>query len=146
MEPTLEGSMLRMYSVILFSFLFSIQTFAAISKGKYFDRVITVIFENKNYADAIKLPFFAELARSGAHFTNFMGITHPSQPNYIALTSGSMNNVTGDGVVNLNVNNIVDLLEAQGMSWKVYAEDYPGNCFVGAAILSAQVRLQAQLI
>jgi hypothetical protein len=27
----------------------------------------------------------------------------------------------------------VDLLEAKGVTWKVYAEDYPGNCFAGSA-------------
>src|SRR4051812_43442623 len=85
---------------------------AALSKGKYFDRAIIVLFENTNYKDAIRQPFFAQLARSGANFTNFLAETHPSQGNYVALTSGSLNGVSGDGSINLNVNHIGDLLEA----------------------------------
>jgi hypothetical protein len=107
---------------------FSSQAFAA---GKHFDRMITVIFENTNYSDAIRQPFFKYLADNGAHFTNLAAITHPSQGNYIALTSGSLNGVSDDRNYNLNVNNIVDLLEAKGITWKAYAEGFPGNCFTG---------------
>lgn len=117
--------------IIGFSFL-TIQARAA-SSGKYFDRAIFVLFENTNYSDAIKQPFFMKLAQQGANFSNFFSCTHPSQGNYVALTSGSLNGVTGDGSVDLNVNNVVDLLEAHGLTWKVYAEDYPGNCFTGSS-------------
>jgi len=100
--------------------------------GKYFDRVIFVVFENTDYSKALKQPFFKQLANSGAHFSNFMAMTHPSQANYIGLTSGSLNNVKGDELVDLNVPNIVDLLEAKGLTWTVYAEDFPGHCFSGS--------------
>ncbi len=123
--------MLHKISLAIF-ILFSTQTFAMTAKGKYFDRVITVIFENKNYSDVMKQTFFAELANKGANFSNFLALTHPSQANYIALTSGSTYGVTDDSVVDVNAKNIVDLLEAKNISWKVYAEDYPGNCYVRA--------------
>jgi hypothetical protein len=109
------------------------QAFSSTSNGKYFDRAIFVIFENTNYASAIKQPFFKQLADSGAHFSNFMAITHPSQGNYVALTSGALNGVTGDGKIDLNVANVADLLEAKSLTWKVYAEDYPGGCFTGSS-------------
>lgn len=124
--------MLKLSFIAIISCVISVQTFASVRSGKYFDRVITVIFENKNYADAMKQPFFQELASTGANFSNFYGLTHPSQPNYIALTSGSMQGVTSDDVVNIDSTNIIDLLEAKGITWKVYAEDYPGNCFTRA--------------
>lgn len=104
---------------------------AKAATGKYFDRAIFVVFENTNYADAAKQPFFKQLSNSGAHFSNFTALTHPSQGNYVALTSGSLNGVTGDGKYDLNVNNVVDLLEARGLTWKIYVEAYPGNCFLG---------------
>lgn len=103
----------------------------AASTGKYFDRAIIVIFENTNYVDALKQPFFKQLANQGANFSNFMALTHPSQGNYIALTSGALHGVANDGTTDLNVSNIADLLEAKGLTWKVYAEDYPGSCFTG---------------
>ncbi len=106
---------------------------AAPSTGKHFDRAVFVIFENTNYSDAIRQSFFKQLADSGAHFSNFTALTHPSQGNYIALTSGSINGVAGDGRYDLNVQNVIDLLEAKGLTWKVYAEDFPGNCFTGNA-------------
>jgi len=101
--------------------------------GQHFDRAIFVLFENTNYASAIRQPFFKDIADKGAHFTNFRAETHPSQPNYIALAAGDTHGVRTDGNVNLNVASIVDLLEAKGLTWKVYAEDYPGNCFRGGS-------------
>ncbi len=95
------------------------------------DKVMVVIFENTNYKDALAQPFFASFAKRGALFDNFDAETHPSQGNYIALASGDLHEVTGDGLYDLNSKNIVDLLEAKGKTWKVYAEAYPGNCFLG---------------
>jgi hypothetical protein len=99
--------------------------------GKHFDRMITVIFENTNYSEAIGKPFFNYLADQGALFSNFLAVARPSQPNYIALTSGSLNDVEDNKIVDLNVSNIVDLLEAKGITWKVYAQKFPGHCFTG---------------
>ena len=101
--------------------------------GKYFDRAIFVIFENTNYADAVKQPFFKQLANTGALFTNMNAVLHPSQGNYIALTSGDTNGIINDNPKDIDVKNIIDLLEAKGLTWRVYAEDYPGNCFTGKA-------------
>lgn len=117
---------------ILSSFSLSAATFAA-PAGKYFDRVVYVVFENENYVAAIKGPFFTQLGNDGVTFTNFTAETHPSQGNYIAMTSGALNGVLGDWPYNLNVKNIVDLLEARGLTWKVYAENYPGHCFLGTS-------------
>ena len=123
------------FTVVVFAFLLGLTTMAsaAPARGKYFDRVIFVLFENTDYKDAIAQPFFSQLARSGANFTNFLAETHPSQGNYIALTSGSLNGVHSDSPVDLNVNHVGDLLDAKGITWRVYAEGYPGNCYKGAS-------------
>lgn len=114
-------------------FIFSMSPIAHAqpSHGQYFDHAVFVIFENTNYADAANQPFFKQLGASGANFSNFTALAHPSQGNYVALTSGSLNGVKDDGRYDLNVENIADLLEAKGLTWKVYAEEFPGNCFVG---------------
>ena len=96
-------------------------------------KVMIVIFENTDYAPALAQPNFGRYARQGANLSNFFAETHPSQGNYIALTSGSLHNVRSDSNVDLDVRNIVDLLEEKGRSWKVYAENYPGNCFLGSS-------------
>jgi len=92
--------------------------------GKYFDRVFLLLLENQPYIEVIQNELFKRLAERGTLLTNYKAITHPSQPNYLAMTSGNDWGVS-DAPVNINTRNIVDLLEAKGLSWKAYAEDYP---------------------
>jgi hypothetical protein len=96
--------------------------------------VLLIVFENANAADALAQPYMGGLVNNGyaAYLGNYYAITHPSQPNYIALTAGDTFGITDDNNHDLSVGHLGDLLEAQGLSWKVYAEDYPGNCFTGA--------------
>jgi hypothetical protein len=96
-------------------------------------KIMTVVLENTNYEDALRQPFLASLARRGALLTHLTAEAHPSQPNYIALISGSTFGVISDGNVSLDQRHIGDLLETKGLQWKVYAEGYPGNCFLGAS-------------
>ena len=100
--------------------------------GPAFTRIMTIVLENASYDDALRQPFLAGLARRGALMTHFFAESHPSQPNYIALISGSTQGVTTDDNVTVDARHIGDLLEAKGLDWKVYAEDYTGNCFLGA--------------
>jgi hypothetical protein len=96
------------------------------------ERVIEVVFENTNFPDAIAQPFLAEIASRGALLTNYYAVTHPSHPNYIAMVSGSTHGVTASDPITLDVRHLGDLLEARGFTWKVYAEGYPGGCFLDA--------------
>lgn len=98
-------------------------------------KVLIVIFENTNYQDAAKQPFMASLAKQGALLENYHAVTHPSLPNYLALTSGNYWKIQSDDDVSLNVGHIGDLLDEAHKSWKVYAEAYPGKpgqCFLGS--------------
>src|SRR5208337_3678339 len=109
--------------------LASLTTAGAVPK---FQRVMIVIFENQNFHKTMKQPFFAKLASGGAQFDRFHAEAHPSEPNYIALTSGGTQGVDDNSDYNLETRNIVDLLEAKGHSWKVYVENWPGPCFKGS--------------
>jgi acid phosphatase len=100
-----------------------------------FHKALIVIFENTSYADAVKQPFMASLAKKGALLSNVHAEAHPSLPNYIALTSGETWGVKSDDDVTLNVRHIGNLLDEAHKSWKVYAEGYPGKpgrCFLGS--------------
>lgn len=90
-----------------------------------------VVLENTGYGNAARQPFLASLARKGAVLTNDSAVAHPSQPNYLALVAGSTLGVNSDRNVDLDARQIGDLLEAKGLQWKVYAEGFPGNCFLG---------------
>src|SRR5436189_265391 len=62
---------------------------------------------------------------------------NPSLPNYLCLTSGSDFGCTADPGPNSTTctktawgaTNIVDRLEAAGLTWKGYMEDMPGSCY-----------------
>ena len=99
--------------------------------GKNFQRMITVVLENTNYDEAVRQPFLSSLISRGVLLTNFHAVTHPSQGNYIAMISGSTHGVSHDGPVNLNFSHLGDLLESKGLEWRAYADQYPGNCFLG---------------
>ncbi|MEO6259719.1 MAG: alkaline phosphatase family protein [Thermoanaerobaculia bacterium] len=90
--------------------------------------VIVVVLENKNADDARRQPFLARIAREGALLNSYYGVAHPSQPNYVALISGSFSGVPGNGNVTLDRRHIGDTLTGAGVSWKSYAEGYPGGC------------------
>jgi acid phosphatase len=86
--------------------------------------IVIVILENKNADSAKSQPFMGWLSRDGAYLEKYYAITHPSQPNYIAMISGSTQSVTNDQNVILNAPHI-----GQFVTWKTYAEDYPeGGC------------------
>lgn len=97
-----------------------------------FKKVVIVMFENGDPAEALAQPFFARLAKDGARLAEYYAVTHPSQPNYIALVAGDTLGVDGDKNITLEETNLADLMEVAGKSWKIYAEGYPGNCFLGA--------------
>lgn len=95
-------------------------------------KVMIIILENTAYQTAAAQPFMSYFAGQGALLTNLEAETHPSQGNYIALTAGDYYGVTTDKPVNLDVRHIANLLEARGLTWKVYAQGYPGGCYLGA--------------
>jgi hypothetical protein len=70
--------------------------------------------------------------------SNYLAITHPSQPNYVAAVGGSVNGVTGDTFTRITSSKktIVDLLEAKGVSWGEYMEDMPYSGYEGNSYLS----------
>ena len=94
-----------------------------------------IILENKEYGSIVgskAAPYENSLIARYGLATQFYAETHPSEPNYIALTSGSLNGTNSDGYYNLNVPNLFDQIEAAGRTWHVYAQGYPGNCYTAS--------------
>jgi phospholipase C len=98
-------------------------------KGKWFDRILILNFENTDFKDALKSGPFLTLAQKGVLLTNYFAIAHPSQPNYIAQIYGSTGGVDDDTEFNLTGRSLIDLMEENGITWKSYQESYPGNCY-----------------
>jgi hypothetical protein len=103
-----------------------------------FDHVVIVLHENKNYPDVAsgsQAPYLQNLAGQGALFSQSFGITHPSQPNYVALFSGSTQGLTGDSCPNTfkGKGNLFQQLGAAGISYGSYAEDLPSTGYTGCS-------------
>jgi hypothetical protein len=98
--------------------------------------VVVVVMENAEYGDVIgsaDAPYVNGLARRYGLATDSYAITHPSLPNYLALTSGSTQGIESDCTsCEVSAPNIVDSLAAAQVSWKAYMEDLPHPCFTGA--------------
>ncbi|KAJ3282240.1 hypothetical protein HDU79_010087 [Rhizoclosmatium sp. JEL0117] len=96
--------------------------------GKWFDRVIVTFLENTDYAHALAQSPLSELhtTHNGTLLINYHGVTHPSQPNYVAFATGDLK-VKDDVVRDIEGESLVDLLERKGVSWGSYCEEYPDN-------------------
>ena len=96
-----------------------------------YDHVVVVMYENKNYPDIASgssAPYFQELAGQGALFTQSFGVTHPSQPNYIALFSGDQQGVDDDSCPHsFSADNLGSQLTGAGLTFAGYAEDLPAD-------------------
>jgi hypothetical protein len=96
--------------------------------------VVWIVFENKSYDDVIgsvNAPTINALASECGLATNFSAETHPSLPNYIAMTSGSTQGVTDDAGPEahpLDVSSIFSQLGPDG--WRSLSESMPSNCYL----------------
>jgi hypothetical protein len=99
--------------------------------------VVVAVFENHSDAEVLgagsSAPYMRALAAGGARLSNSHGVAHPSQPNYVALFSGSTRGVSGDscpadlgGRANLG-RQLVDA----GRSFMGYSEGLPSAGFTG---------------
>ncbi len=92
---------------------------------KNYQHVFVIMMENTGFDSLIgnsNAPWINMAAQTYGLATNYFGVTHPSQPNYIAATSGSTNGVANDNDTTIDVPNIVDQLEAHGKTWKAYMQ------------------------
>lgn len=90
-----------------------------------YDHVVVVIEENHSAAQVMGSPYLSSLAARGTSFSAMYGITHPSQPNYFALFSGSTQGVTDDGPYALSAPNLAGSLITAGLSFATYSEGLP---------------------
>ena len=101
----------------------------------HFKHVYLIVMENREYGSIVgsaKAPYINSLIHRYALATSFRAVSHPSEPNYIALFSGSTQGVTDDGVHDLAGRNLADQLGPHGVSWHVFAENVPLGCYTGA--------------
>jgi len=95
----------------------------------HLDHVLICVMENKSFDVARSQPYTASLLAKGAVFTDARAVAHPSQPNYLALWSGSTMGVTTDRCpppgAPFTSENVGHAAAAQGLTWGAYCEDLP---------------------
>src|SRR4051794_18552515 len=102
------------------------------------DHVVIVVLENKRYDAVIghpKAPWVSSLAAQWANMTRFYAETHPSQPNYLALFSGSTQQVVDNKcphALGARPNLGRQLIDA-GHTFTGYSEDLPSIGFKGCS-------------
>lgn len=94
------------------------------------DHVVVVIEENRGYSQIMDKrnsdSYIHALLKRGMLLTQSYGVTHPSQPNYLALFSGSTQGVTGNSCPHdFSGDNLATALNDKGLSFASYAESLP---------------------
>ena len=95
---------------------------------------MVIVQENKAASQimgASEAGYFNKLAAEFSVAANYRAITHPSLPNYLALTSGTSAGITSDckpDSCTADVRSIADEITQSGRTWKMYAEGMPAPC------------------
>ncbi len=101
-----------------------------------FSHVFVIVMENREYGSVIGnagAPYINSLAQNYGLATNYYGVSHPSLPNYLAITAGSTFGIASDCTTCfVSATNIADQVERSGRSWKAYMEGMPSPCYRGA--------------
>jgi acid phosphatase len=98
--------------------------------------VTVVLMENRNYDNIVgspDMPYLNNvLIAHGALLTNSHAVSHPSEPNYLALFSGSTHGITSDACpLTFSTQNLGSELIAAGKTFVGYAESMPQDGFMG---------------
>jgi phosphatidylinositol-3-phosphatase len=98
--------------------------------------VTIVMMENKDYDWVVGSPhapyFNTTLVPQGALMRNSHAVAHPSEPNYLALFSGSTQGIHGDPCpAYFSAPTVATRLAAAGLTFGGYSESMPRNGYVG---------------
>jgi hypothetical protein len=99
--------------------------------------IVVVIEENHSYNEIIgnvKAPYITSLANNGAKMTQSFAVTHPSQPNYLALFSGSTQGIRDDSCPHrFSTENLGHQIIQAGGTFKGYSESMPSIGYTGCS-------------
>lgn len=95
-----------------------------------FSHIYEIMLENTSYEDVIgntaDAPYINYLANTYSFAANYYGVTHPSEPNYIASIAGDFFGLHADDPAqSFSAQNLVDQLESKGLTWATYQQGLP---------------------
>jgi hypothetical protein len=101
------------------------------------EHIVVLIEENHSYkqiVDSANAPYLNSLIKNGALMTNAHGVTHPSQPNYLALFSGATQGVKDDACLKpFTAPNLASSLINAHLTFTGYSEDLPKVGYTGCS-------------
>ncbi len=102
--------------------------------------ILVVMEENHGYSGTLgkcsQDPYLCSLASGYASATGWYGVTHPSEPNYVAIGSGGIQGCTSDSSCAADSLSATDLggqLTAADIPWVDWQESMPSACYTGGA-------------
>jgi hypothetical protein len=100
-----------------------------------YDHIVVILEENKSLPEIVGnplAPYLNALATGGASMTQSFGVAHPSEPNYLALFSGSTHGVTSDLCpVSYPSDNLAHQLATAGKTFAAFSESLPSPGYAG---------------
>lgn len=100
-----------------------------------YTHVIVIMMENHSYNTIVgssQAPYINSVATECGLATNYHNVSHPSLPNYMALTSGlaykDLTKFDGDCNPVPGCTATAHSIFSQGETWKAYEESMPSNC------------------
>jgi hypothetical protein len=103
--------------------------------GSKLTRAFVIMLENHSRDGVIgdpNAPVITKLAHDHGVARLYYGVTHPSEPNYIALLGGDNFHVNADDpATRIRGRNLVDQLEHHGIRWGGYMESMPSKGYLG---------------
>src|SRR5919204_521248 len=110
-------------------------TTAACSSSSGYQHVVWVVMENHSYSqiigNTVSAPYINELAQLYGSATQMFAESHPSLPNYIAMTSGSTQGITDDSGPSSHPLNVGNIFTQTGSNGRSLEEAMPSNCYKG---------------
>jgi phosphatidylinositol-3-phosphatase len=95
--------------------------------------VIWIVMENRSYSEIVgspDAPYINKLAHQCGLAANYSAVSHPSLPNYIAMTSGSTQGISDDGGPSQHPLAVPSIFSQLGTQWRALAESMPSSCYL----------------
>jgi hypothetical protein len=101
-----------------------------VSSSTDYTHVVWILLENVGYSviGSPEAPYLNQLTDRCGLATNYYAISHPSLPNYIALTSGSTQGITDDGEPSEHPLAAASIFSHLGSHWRTLAQSMPERC------------------
>lgn len=101
-----------------------------VSGVPHYGHVVWIVLENVGYSviGSPSAPYLNSLASACGLATNDVAVSHPSLPNYVALTSGSTQGITDDGEPSTHPLASPSIFSELGNNWRALVESMPSRC------------------